>query len=1406
MITPELKSVFVDGITYAETGSFKNPDEQVSSEGAISSRQVLPATALNPGLEGVTPLKPEDLTDMSKVNAFGKQYALALLDRYDGDVERAAGAYVRGFGAEDKEKTLGPKSANYVNKVSKYVADNLSQSKEDEEVTTRLSNTSYLTKNFQDIANAFPDDMEATDENITNYAIKNNINPDSYKEELIKAQEELDAGGDLVPDRTAVGRVAGRAIGETFEGVTDFAGMLGRSLGAGNLVDSVSNAAELVSENAPPEVAELFRSTFDPAHPEDIGGSIEYVAGHVGSFLIPGTGAIKGINLAQKGMKGSPFLTKIDDAVEKGLATKLAPQTAKRVKKIAGTTAKYELGFAGAATMVEDPKENFVNILVKEFPKTFDFIKPLSINPKDSESQQYLQAFLNNIGLGVVTGPVFASPALVSAFRNGGAPSVSKIAKTAARMENAALGKVVTPLKQLGEKTSGKKAGIIKKLEGRLTSRMGTNDELLAAIIRMEQAGPAALTVAKGTNRDLKQAAKKDFGKAFNDEQTIITMNKALGGDKATLRQLQTQAPNVLRSLETMRNDIDGLSKAVSANLPDNEFKLIIDDNYNSYVNRSYRAFDDPNWKGYKEFNTPEGEKIKESAEAALVKMGFTKGEDTEQVMEWIAKGMPESKVQDVIALNKKNRKKVDDFMQVLSDYSSLKGSSPVVRRQKIAEPFRQLMGEVKNPYTNYANTFEKLSIIKAEQDYLKEVIENLRKYEMATTAKSPGLVDGTGYVPFKTDILEARLNRLGGSVQPVKKTGARESESRVKQLSAPFEEIAKKEFGFPLENLYVNPIYAEAIVNGTEILAPTGKLMRGWVATKAASQIMKTVASPATHGRNVMGNNIMMLANGMLPIGKKGEMAAFVKRMWDLEDRELAKRIAEAQRVGVIDSGVKAGTVKAQMKDIGTNPKGYLGKSLDKTALTRGGKKLAQKTFQLYQDEDNIYKFIHYNKTKDYLTKAFPDKSMDEIIEMAAQRTRDTMPNYNLVSKSLKSLRRAPVGDFLSFPAEMIRVTTNLGRYTLRDIRSGNPVLMREGMKRLGGMTAAGLGTDIAMHYSMNMFGITEQEADDLNQVAPNYEKDVPKLFLSPIYKDKNGKNVIEYVNFGPIDPFDYVKFTGRAIHNALLTDREVDWDEFGLRVISKQLGPFFGASMVTKAALEAAGVIDEIDPNRPKRGLVEMFEIAIDPFTPGFTPAVKRLNQYYTSLEELNENRKGRGPIGKYGQSLGDGDSSLWPQLAGVRVQLFDIDNAMARNVGMAQRDVKRSKNEFIGRPAYRDSGISRPQELVDDYVTSQEIKYERMRKLREIIKPFLKLTPNGKTLTYAELEDILTKQERFALKDISLLNQALENTFIPDELTSENLRKLLFDGKIEAMDDPAILEIYRFMQEIDGLRLED
>lgn len=44
-------------------------------------------------------------------------------------------------------------------------------------------------------------------------------------------------------------------------------------------------------------------------------------------------------------------------------------------------------------------------------------------------------------------------------------------------------------------------------------------------------------------------------------------------------------------------------------------------------------------------------------------------------------------------------------------------------------------------------------------------------------------------------------------------------------------------------------------------------------------------------------------------------------------------------------------------------------------------------------------------------------------------------MPNYNLVGRTLKRARSLPVGDFMSFPSEMVRVSKNMTRDTYNDI-----------------------------------------------------------------------------------------------------------------------------------------------------------------------------------------------------------------------------------------------------------------------------------------------------------------------------------------------------------------------------------
>ena len=104
---------------------------------------------------------------------------------------------------------------------------------------------------------------------------------------------------------------------------------------------------------------------------------------------------------------------------------------------------------------------------------------------------------------------------------------------------------------------------------------------------------------------------------------------------------------------------------------------------------------------------------------------------------------------------------------------------------------------------------------------------------------------------------------------------------------SAAAERIAKltgsssSQFKNPLQGLYADEAYQKFFKAGTEADGfwndsyKDNKVLSTWLKAKSASQISKTVLSPHTHGRNVMGNVIIMAANGMVP-GGKGLSLAF--------------------------------------------------------------------------------------------------------------------------------------------------------------------------------------------------------------------------------------------------------------------------------------------------------------------------------------------------------------------------------------------------------------------------------------------------------------------------------------------------------------------------------------------------
>ena len=73
----------------------------------------------------------------------------------------------------------------------------------------------------------------------------------------------------------------------------------------------------------------------------------------------------------------------------------------------------------------------------------------------------------------------------------------------------------------------------------------------------------------------------------------------------------------------------------------------------------------------------------------------------------------------------------------------------------------------------------------------------------------------------------------------------------------------------------------------------------------------------------------------------------------------------------------------------------------------------------------------------------------LDEAIKQAsAWYVRNTMPTYSLVPKLIQQLKTTPLGNFVSFPAEMIRTTFNTLRTNLREMSSSDPIMRSMGFR----------------------------------------------------------------------------------------------------------------------------------------------------------------------------------------------------------------------------------------------------------------------------------------------------------------------------------------------------------------------
>ena len=1225
-----------------------------------------------------------------------------------------------------------------------------------------------LNKAFQQSGNKLGID------DVKDFLTEKNISFDEFKN---ANKEFVKSGKKVRPEGFRLGRIVAGAVGEAGRDIKDFASTV-----APKTTEAIGSA---VSEAIPDKAEKNITAFFDPYMGEGLGADIDRGIADIASYLVPGGVVVKGIT------KGSKLLK-----IGKGIGPKAA-----KLRKI-GRLGKYAVAGSVGATISESDiqNENLINVLTDSayelgFDKMGGVLEKLAVNPDDTKSKQYFDAFINNA---LLAGIIPAGSVLTKPLTRQKA--IEKIVKRKKKVEKKILQVDSTPTNLFSKIGRGLARGF--------RPDRGTDAFTLEKILMRERAGKKALEEIEGITAELTRAvAKSGSNKDIINEniQKVLEL-----GDEQAMLYLQNNAPEAAKLVKDMVGNIKFLRKKISKKIDNEDLKAIYDpDKKKVYLNRSYRIYDDPNFSRDIKDVPPH---IRADVENYLRK----------------ELNIPEDKMEDAIkdllARGKKGSTefKVADIFGGKTNWGS--GTSKTYRkRTKLAQDspeIRALWGEVKDPYKNYAKTYEKLAQIESESKFVTDMAKYFKESGLGVTREQllkKGIIDNIDDYSLE-DVGRESLGKVFGKsavedrlVPVIKKQkdalGNPLLDEKGKQVLKAEIVKTKPQILNPLENLYVNPEYKKFIKEGTDILAPTSPLMKNWMRYKVTSQTAKTVYNPSTHGRNVLGNAILMIANGMNPMAAgKDSFKAANKKLFGRTNKELGKRLGRYQELDIIDSGVNQETLRKAASDVFNYESNKVIDKLGRAATGKGKKNPLKFTQNLYQVEDDFFKIMHFENTITDLKKIFPKGTPIDVIEKeAARRTRELMPNYGLVGKKLKELRYLPLGDFIAFPAEMVRVSYNLGKRTLKDItgqtadelgiknKEARSKLKDMGYKRLAGITMAGTAGEQAMGYTANRLGLTKEEIKAAENLGPSYERGSPKIFLSGVNKDKNNHYGIEYINMGPIDPFNYLKapalLVGRELASIAKTGKLKTGADININnlysspdfrgALTQALGPFLGPSMATEAIIDALALTEE--DGTPFSKKISTIGMGLGKsLVPGFVTMYQKGAKYRES-KELRKNmynsqtgKKGLGAVSDYDYTIPEVEMEDFLGKArwfGIRGQRLDMTAGMRRQILPLTREMDSLPEvvKFMNNPNAPRAGKERNQQYRKAYLEDQKRRLSYFKRLKRITDAYDTLGLDYEDILGGLSKDFLKKinsKDIITKMDASSRNQFMPS-FIPKSL---------------------------------------
>ena len=668
----------------------------------------------------------------------------------------------------------------------------------------------------------------------------------------------------------------------------------------------------------------------------------------------------------------------------------------------------------------------------------------------------------------------------------------------------------------------------------------------------------------------VKIAAKStEDSTALTKSDVFNTIDKYLTDPvRAEKAKFLKSLPKVLRQpVSKMRTHLDQLSQRIvdSDFIKTNDFYVketkktiseTIKGNLGSYLARRYRALEDPAFKPSDETLQMAASKFREDPVAVQ--------NELQKIAESGKKTTAELGLSDDFKLlgqvtEDQARIARDNFLEGYkrkANVKPVKGISRVaeqrlktdqfISRKNLKEYQRALLGEIKNPLENYVATVSRMAEFNAVDNYFA----NIRRVAEQTP-------DGIGKIFRKppeggfSKTAKDTLNEEGYVVLGSGKGSSRADKS-VEETLDTSGWGSLHGFAVP-ERVYQD--LTRTVVGDTGWIGNSLRAVySGFLRTKGLTQYGKTILSPVTQIRNVTTASAFAAAQGN--IGKGANLYESVRLVYEnlrrLPAEKLAQEYADLQRLGIVNSQAELRELQELVRkgfgfadDVdGAVTKGF-GSKISELPVIRWSKKAEA----LYQGGDDIWKVYNFVFEQNKLRNALGNMSagdravyvarkggnideLDKFIkEESASIVRNNVPNYNLAPEAIKSLRRAPVGNFIAFPYEIIRTGINTIARGIDELADANVEIQKIGLRRLTGAatTFAVLPMGLsALGYAVSGVSREEMKSYQRSLAAP-WERNAR---LIPTGRHEDGTP--QYINFSYSNPYDMLERTAISALNA--------------------------------------------------------------------------------------------------------------------------------------------------------------------------------------------------------------------------------------------------------------------------------